>query len=92
MCAGVEGPQTTATRSKAPTLRSGPKMAMLDFDRGQRALLADKLFDAGNVAAGGMLFGQFVAGRPFSILLAGTGLTIWLGLLIVSVVLERRRP
>ena len=82
----------TRDRATALTLRPGSEMPMLDFDRGQRALLADKLFDAGNVAAGGMLFGQFVAGRPFSIRLAATGLTIWLGLLIVSVVLERRRP
>jgi hypothetical protein len=65
-------------------------MAMLDLDRGQRALLADKLFDAGNVAAGGMVFGQFVANRPFSVLLAVVGLAIWLTSLMVSVVLQRR--
>jgi len=64
---------------------------MLDFDRRQRALLADKLFDAGNVAAGGMLFGQFVANRPFSVVLATIGFAIWLTALIVSVVLERRQ-
>jgi hypothetical protein len=64
---------------------------MLDFDRRQRALLADKLFDAGNVAAGGMVFRQFVADRPFSILLAVMGLVIWLTALTVSLVLERRR-
>jgi hypothetical protein len=65
-------------------------MAMLDLDRGQRALLADKLFDAGNVAAGGMVFGQFVANRPFSVFLAVVGLAIWLTSLMVSVVLQRR--
>jgi hypothetical protein len=64
---------------------------MLDWNSRQRALLADKLFDAGNVAAGGMVFGQFVAERPFSILLAVIGLVIWLTALTVSLVLERRR-
>ena len=66
-------------------------MAMLDLDPRQRSLLADKLFDAGTVAAGGMVFGQFVADRPFSVVLGITGLTIWLALLITSVVLERRQ-
>ena len=65
---------------------------MLDFDRKQRELLADKMFDAGNVAAGGMVFGQFVADRPFSIPLAVTGFAIWLALLIVSMTFGRRQP
>jgi hypothetical protein len=56
-------------------------------------LAADKLFDAGNVAAGGMVFGQFLADRPFSIALAVTGLAIWLTFFVVSVMLEgRSRP
>jgi hypothetical protein len=66
---------------------------MLDLNRRQRALAADKLFDAGNVAAGGMVFGQFLADRPFSIALAVTGLAIWLTFFVVSVMLEgRSRP
>ena len=60
------------------------EMAMLDFDPGQRTLLAEKLFDAGNVAVGGMLFGQFVADRPFSVPLAIMGFGIWLTLSIAS--------
>lgn len=74
---------------RASELRYADYMA-LDLDRQQRSLLADKLFDAGNVAAGGMLFGQFISDRPFSILLAGIGLGIWLIALAVSVALERR--
>jgi hypothetical protein len=48
---------------------------MLDWNPRQRALIADKLFDAGNIAAGGMLFGQFVSDRPFSFALAVVG--VW---------------
>jgi len=48
-------------------------MTMLDWNAKQRALVADKLFDFGNVAAGAMIFGQFVADRPFSVLLGVTG-------------------
>jgi hypothetical protein len=39
---------------------------MIESDAKQRTLIADKLFDAANVAAGGMVFGQFLAERPFS--------------------------
>jgi hypothetical protein len=68
-------------------------MRVLDLNSRQRALAADKLFDAGNVAAGGMIFGQFLADRPFSVLLAVTGLAIWIAFFIVSVLLEgRSRP
>jgi hypothetical protein len=68
-------------------------MRVLDLNPRQRTLAADKLFDAGNVAAGGMIFGQFLADRPFSVLLAVTGLGIWLTFFIVSVLLEgRSRP
>jgi hypothetical protein len=69
------------------------KMTMLDWDPRQRSLVADKLFDAGNIAAGGMLFGQFVADRPFSVALGIIGLSIWIICLFTSVALERRsRP
>ena len=73
---------------RASVLRTEGYVA-LDLDREQRSLRADKLFDAGNVAAGAVVFGQFVAGRPFSILLAGMGLGIWLTALTVSVALKR---
>jgi len=66
---------------------------MLDFNRRQRALAADKLLDVGNVAVGGMVFGQFLADRPFSIALAIVGLSVWVTLFVLSVALEgRSRP
>ena len=68
-----------------------PIMPVLDWNSRQRALVADKLFDAGNVAAGAMLFGQFVADRPFSFALAVVGIAVWVTFFAVSVGLERRR-
>jgi hypothetical protein len=38
---------------------------MLVLNRGQRELLADKLLDAANLAAGGLFLGQFVTGSSF---------------------------
>ncbi len=46
---------------------------MVKFDTEQRKLLADKLCDCGNLAAGALLFGQFLADR-LSIVLVGVGL------------------
>lgn len=66
---------------------------MVDFDSKQRTLVADKLFDVASVAVGGMVFGQFLTERPFSILLAVIGLAIWVTLFVVSVAVEgRTRP
>lgn len=63
---------------------------MLDLGRRQRTLVADKVFDAANIAAGGMIFGQFLSERPFSPLLALIGLSIWSVFFAVSIVLEGR--
>ena len=52
--------------------------------------MADKLFDAGNVAAGGLLFGQFLSERPFSLVLAFSGLAIRAVFFAYSVTLEGR--
>lgn len=51
---------------------------MLPFNEAQRALLADKLSDVANLAAGALIFGQALSGRPFSATLAFTGIVIWL--------------
>ena len=63
---------------------------MIEFDSRQRTLIADKLFDVANVAAGAMVFGQFVAGRPFSTTLAIVGVVIWITLVGISVGTEGR--
>ena len=63
---------------------------MIEFNPKQRTLVADKLFDAANVAAGGMIFGQFVAARPFSTTLAMAGLIVWIAFVSISVGLQGR--
>lgn len=57
----------------------------------QRRMLMDKLPDAANLALGGLVFGQFLADRPFSIALAIVGMTTWAGLLGGAFVLGRER-
>ena len=66
---------------------------MLELDARQRTLIADKLFDAANVAAGAMVFGQFIAEHPFSTSVAVVGLAIWITFVVASVALQgRSRP
>jgi hypothetical protein len=62
---------------------------MLVLNQGQRELLADKLLDAANLAAGGLLFGQFLTGIPFSIPVALLGLVCWWLLVWCAVLLTR---
>jgi hypothetical protein len=64
---------------------------MLLSKTAQRALLADKLADAANLAVGALFFGQFFSGRPFSLTLALCGLGSWVGLFAWAVVLAARR-
>ena len=45
----------------------------------QRRLFAEKLIDLANIAAGALVFGQFVSGQPFSIL------TFILGIILAMV-------
>jgi predicted acyltransferase len=50
----------------------------------QREVLLSALPNTANVAAGGLVFGQFVSGRPFSLVAVGVGIAIWLVFLGVS--------
>lgn len=61
---------------------------MLLLNRRQRTLLADKLIDVSNVAAGALIFGQFLGDRPFSLWLAISGSAVWLFLIACGVALE----
>ena len=65
-------------------------MTMVELHGAQRALLADKLLDVGNVAAGAMVFGQFLSDRPFSAWLAAMGFVVWGGLLMFGTLLAGR--
>ncbi len=43
------------------------------YTEDQRGRIGDKLLDLGNIAAGALLFGQFVSDRPFSLPVAVSG-------------------
>jgi hypothetical protein len=44
-------------------------------------MLIDKLPDAANLALGGLVFGQFLGDRPFSVAVAVLGIVTWAALL-----------
>jgi hypothetical protein len=64
---------------------------MLELSHDQRRLLIDTLADAANVAAGGLVFGQFLSQRSFSVVLAAAGAGTWVVMLAWSLFLARRR-
>jgi len=53
---------------------------MLRLQKAQRVFLAEGLRDAANLAAGALVFGQFLDGNSFSWLLAGFGVVVWFAL------------
>jgi hypothetical protein len=67
-------------------LPQGRRMTMVELTRGQRAVLVDKLPDVASVAAGALVFGQFL-GEHFSWSVAIAGTTLWAFLVGCAVVL-----
>lgn len=66
---------------------------MVRLSAGRRALLADKVSDVANVAAGAMVFGQFLSDRPFSISRMLVGGIIWMFLVGCAVAIrEGKEP
>ena len=64
---------------------------MLRLGERQRGVWIDTLSQAANVALAGLLFGQFVSERPFSLRLAFTGIVMWAVLLAWTTFLARER-
>lgn len=60
---------------------------MVELTSRQRVLLADKVPDVANLAAGALVFGQFLGDRTFSWPLAAAGLALWALLFGCAVVL-----
>ncbi|MBI4264918.1 MAG: hypothetical protein HY657_11130 [Acidobacteria bacterium] len=58
------------------------QVTMLEWTPEQRALLAETLRDIANVAAGAMVFGQFLSDRGFAPWLAVLGVAVWIILVI----------
>ncbi len=67
-------------------------MPMLRLTRHQRAMVAEKLLDTANIAIGGLVFGQLVAGPPFSIRVAGFGIWLWLIGFASALALSKEAP
>lgn len=64
---------------------------MLELNSEQRAVLADKLPDAANIASGALVFGQFLGERPFSVWLALSGIAVWVAFVWCALVLAGKR-
>ena len=64
-------------------------MTMLVLTREQRTLLAETLRDIANIAAGAMVFGQFLSDQTFSLLTAAGGLAVWIVLVAASIAVLR---
>lgn len=62
---------------------------MLRLERAQRTLLAETLRDIANLAAGAMIFGQFLADAMFSTAIALGGMAIWLVLVLTAMFFAR---
>ena len=69
--------------------RSLGSSTLLDVNRQQRSVLAEKLADTANLAVAGMVFGQTLSGEPFSPLLAVAGSVMRIRFLALSVLLTR---
>ncbi len=65
------------------------KPTMLLLNRAQRALLSEKLADIASVAAGALIFGQFLSDYSFSLSLASFGVFIWLVLTSFAVTIAK---
>ncbi len=65
---------------------------MLRLKREQRQLLADKLPDVANVAAGGLVFGQALSQERFSVDMAALGFATWLALMALALGYTRKEP
>ena len=61
---------------------------MLKLADGQRAVLVQAFPAVGNLGIGAMVFGQFLRQQSFSMLLALTGIGIWIGFVGFAIVLS----
>jgi hypothetical protein len=64
---------------------------MLRFNERQRTVLAEKLFDLGNLAAGALVFGQFIGEKTVSLRVIGVGLAAWVSSITLSLVFSREK-
>lgn len=65
---------------------------MLQFSPEQRTLLAETVRDVAIIAAGAMIFGQFLSDGPFSPTLGIVGLLVWGSLVAFAIAVTGRKP
>lgn len=63
---------------------------MVEFKPRQRDVLTDKLPDVANLAAGALIFGQFIGDRAFSLRVALLGLVLWCFLMACSLFIAKK--
>jgi hypothetical protein len=64
---------------------------MLRLNQRQRALLADKLFDFGNLAAGALVFGQFIGDKAVSLGVIAVGVVAWVSSITLSLLFSKEK-
>lgn len=64
---------------------------MVELTRSQRAILVEKVPDFANVAAGALIFGDFLSGRTISLGLVTLGLGTWVCLVALAVWWARKQ-
>ena len=62
---------------------------MLRWTRRQRQVLVEELPDLANLVIGGLVVGQFLGERPFSMTLAFVGIAVWVVLTGFAIVVAR---
>ena len=63
---------------------------MVGLNKTQRQILIDKVPALANLAAGAMIFGQFLNPRPFSWVVAASGIALWVFLTVCAMAIARR--
>ncbi len=64
---------------------------MVKFSKEDRHVVAAGVREIANLAAAAMVFGQFVADRPFSPMIALGGIVVWFGFMFFAIVLRTRK-
>ena len=65
------------------------ELTIVVFSAEQRKLLAETLRDLANIAAGAMVFGQFVSTGTFSVSLAVVGGGLWIAIVGYAVTIAK---
>jgi hypothetical protein len=91
LCFNAKLAESRTTRRGISPAPHRATATMLRLSEPQRAVLADKIGDAANLAAGALVFSQFLSDGEPSPTFVVLGSTLWLTLVALSVVVAGRR-